>query len=91
MPSPAAVRAGASILNRLGLASTLNGDDCGKVHVEHGVRVYLDDNVAALRNVATIALTYAPKAGDTLVHPDGTYVLDRLLQQNGVNARFIVR
>lgn len=90
MPTPAALRAGASVLNRMGMESTLNGVSCGKAHVAHGVRVYLDD-VAYIRNVATISAAHAPAADDVLVHPDGTYVLDRLLQHNGVNIQFVVR
>jgi hypothetical protein len=33
---------------------------------------------------------YDPKVGQTLVHPDGTFKLDRLLDDNGIVRRFIV-
>lgn len=77
------------MLARLGQPSTLNGADCGNVHLEQGVTV-LQGEVALLKTVATISHTYVPHLGDTLVHPDGTFVLDALWATNGVNDRFIL-
>lgn len=90
MPTPAAVRASASVLARLGMASTLDGADCGKVHVAHNVNVHMDD-VVIRKSVATIANTAAPAAGRALVHPDGAYILDSLLSDNGCNSRWTLR
>lgn len=84
------IGAGAAVLARMGQPSTLDGADCGKVHLARGVRVQLED-VMVLRNVATIGIAYAPVRGQSLVHPDGEYVLDALLGDNGVNRRFILR
>lgn len=36
------------------------------------------------------SLTYNPKVGQTLTHPDGAFKLDRLLEDNGIVRRFIV-
>jgi hypothetical protein len=91
VPTPYAVRAGASTLAVLGKPSTLNGVACGRVHIEHGARVYVDD-VLVERDIATISKQYDARADDTLVHSvDGTYVLDRKIADNGVNVRFILR
>lgn len=40
--------------------------------------------------VPTTTLSYRPRVGESLVHPDGTFRLDRLLDDNGVVRRFIV-
>lgn len=90
MPLPAVIRAGAAALARMGMPATLDGADCGRVHIAHGVRVQLED-VVAERTVATVGRTASPTRGQVLVHPDGTYTLDTLLSDNGVNARFILR
>jgi hypothetical protein len=37
----------------------------------------------------TTPLTYNPRVGQTLVHPDGTFRLDRLFEDNGIVRRFI--
>lgn len=91
MPSAAAIRASGRIRARLGQPSTLNGVDCGAVHIEHGVRVYLNE-VSMIRTVATIGAEHAPSTGKTLVHPDaGTLVLDALVADNGASRRYVVR
>lgn len=40
--------------------------------------------------VPTTTSAYRPRVGQSLVHPDGTFRLDRLLDDNGVVRRFIV-
>lgn len=91
MPSDAAIRASARIRARLGLGSTLDGVDCGPVHIEHGVRL-LDGEVSVLRSVATIGKEYRPATNKTLVHPtEGTLVLDALVGDNGASRRYVVR
>lgn len=90
MAHPAFVRAGAAALSILGQPATLNGADAGRVHVARGVRVVLDD-VETTRDVATIGLSALPRQGMTLVHPDGTFVLDNLIGDNGVNRRYVLR
>lgn len=90
MPLLAFVRAGAAALARMGMPATLDGEDAGRVHVAHGVRVQFDEAVSD-RTVATISRQYTPRAGQALVHPDGTFTLDSRLSDNGVNVRFILR
>lgn len=49
------------------------------------------EHVDALLGLAPGTTTgYNPRAGQALVHPDGSFVLDRLLQDNGFTRRFIV-
>lgn len=90
MPTPAAIRAGVSVLARMGQPSTLDGVDCGNVHVARNASVQMDD-VVIRRSIATIANSAAPAAGKVLVHPDGTFVLDILMRDGGVNSRWILR
>jgi hypothetical protein len=91
VPTPYAISAGASTLAVLGRPSTLNGASCGRVHIEHGARIYVDD-VLIERDVATIARSHNPRPDDALVHDtDGAFVLDRKIADNGVNVRFILR
>lgn len=75
----------------LGEDSLLRGDTPCKVNIEHGVQTYgEDENVIVERSVATINAVHAPKVGNVLVHPDGTYKLDVPFQNNGGNPRFIL-
>ena len=91
MPSAAAIRASARVRARLGQPCTLDGADCGHVHIEHGVRVVLNE-VVVFRTVATIGAEYAPTKGKVLVHPtEGTLVLDALVNGNGASRRYVVR
>lgn len=85
-------RAGQGILSVLGEDSFLRSGEPCKVAVEHDVQLIGPDGLMTeTRNVATISRDMSPKAGDALQHPDGAYVLDRLLDDNGVNPRFILR
>lgn len=93
MPSAAAQRAAQRVRDRLGVPSTLNGTDAGNVHIAQGVAVVQQNSagsVNVLKNVATIGRSYEPKPGDVLVHPDGTFTLDQILETNGCNDRFIL-
>ena len=62
-----------------------------RVNIEHGVQIIgSDDNVVVERSVATIDNSHAPKVGDALTHPDGSFRLDAIFQSNGANTRFIL-
>lgn len=95
---PAFVRATKRVLRRLGEDALLRGVPCGKVNVEHGVqfegydgdRASSRGDVALQRDVATIDNIYLPRIGDLLVHPDGSYRLDALLEDNGQSRRFVL-
>jgi hypothetical protein len=39
--------------------------------------------------VATIDIAFNPNVGDEVAHPDGAFLLDRLLSDNGYLRRFI--
>lgn len=90
MPHPALVRAGAQVLAATGQPATLNGEDVARVHVAKRMRVVLGD-VEVDRDVATIPTTAAPRGGQTLAHPDGTWVLDVRVGHNGINERWVLR
>lgn len=83
-----------SVLARLGKDAVLRGevvDPPIKVNIEHGVQVVGEDNISAHeRSVATIGKAQNPKAGDSLVHPDGSYKLDALHSDNGLSRRFFL-
>lgn len=75
----------------MGQDAFLRGVPAGKVNVEHGVALQdPDTGHITQRDVATILLQYAPRRGDVLVHSGSTYMLDRLLEDNGVTRRFVV-
>lgn len=64
-----------------------------KVNVEYGVQV-TEDDLIYVRDVMTISNSVQPVRGDTVEFDTSTgtrrvYVLDRKLQDNGVNSRFI--
>lgn len=84
-------------LAKHGEPSSLQGTPCGKVAIERGVEEYAgigntaDDNPMIRVIVATIDASYAPRVGQTLVHPtEGTFKLDRLFNDIGVIRRYIV-
>jgi hypothetical protein len=74
----------------------LGGTDAGHVAIERNVFEFAgigntaDDNSAVRHTIASIDVEHEPRVGQTLVHPDGTFVLDRKIEDNGVVARFIV-
>lgn len=89
-------------LAKLGEPSLLGGVDCGNVMLERDVDVAVTsepyvgfgspkENVTFVRHtIANIGNGADPRVGQTLVHPDGTFVLDRLVDDNGFVRRFIV-
>lgn len=89
-------------LAKLGEPSQLAGIDCGNVTVERNVDVVHDTEahqgfgnlrenvVTTRRTVASIASSYRPTVSQVLNHPDGRFVLDHLLEDNGAVARFVV-
>lgn len=83
-------RASQSILAVLGQDAFLRGEP-HRINIEHGVQVVNDEQLIMNRDVATIPAAALPRIGDVLVHPDGTYVLDNLYQDNGVNKRYVLR
>lgn len=84
-------RAGKSILAVLGQDAFLRGEPTPwRINIEHGVDVYNDGQLIGQRDVATIPIEAQPRIGDLLVHPDGTYRIDNLYQDNGVNKRYVV-
>lgn len=95
---PAFVRATKRVLSRVGEDALLRGVPCGKVNIEHGVQFdgYDGDRAASRgdvtlqRDVATILNEFSPRIGDVLEHPDGSYRLDGLLEDNGTSRRYVV-
>ena len=85
-------RMSTGVLAVLGEGSFLRGETTSyRVNVEHGVDVVgLNDDMVVQRAIATIPAAANPKVGDTLVHPDGTYRLDVLHENNGYNLSFIL-
>lgn len=84
-------RAGKSILAVLGQDAFLRGEMTPvRINIEHGVDVYNDGQLVGQKDVATIPIEAQPRIGDRLVHPDGTYTLDNLYQDNGVNKRYVL-
>jgi len=88
-----ALRAGLAVM---GEPSFLDGVACGKVNVERGVRVSRAsaetdyDNHTIIVDVATIDAAFKPKAGKLLRHPEGTFRLDKLLEDNGPTRRYVI-
>lgn len=83
-------------LAKLGGPSLLAGVDCGNVALERNVDEFAgigntaDDNSVNRYTVASIGVLYGPKVGQTLVHPEGAFRLDRMIEDNSVVRRFIV-
>jgi hypothetical protein len=83
-------------LARLGRPGSLGGVDCGFVHIERDADMAPGSYDTAYDNhvvrviVATIAASYGSRTGQTLTVPgEGTFKLDRLLQDTGVTRRHI--
>lgn len=80
-----------SALSLLGESAFLRGDVPCQVNVEHGVQLAgYEEGVVVERDVAQIDADVLPEVGDTLTHPDGTYTLDRLLEDKGAFKRFVL-
>lgn len=88
-------RLGKSVLRHLGQdALLLSGGitvPC-RVNIERGVQVAGPyDDATYTRDVATLLKATGAKAGDRIEHPDGTFVLDGLILDNGVSLRYTVQ
>lgn len=83
-------------LAKLGEPSSLDAVPCGNVNLQRDVVLFAgigddaNDNPVVRYDVAVIASEYEPRVGQTLVHPDGTYRLDRLVADNRYARRFIL-
>jgi hypothetical protein len=83
-------------LAKLGEPSLLAGSDCGSVAIQRNVDLFAsigdtaDDNPVVRYTMAVIDNSYSPKVGQLLAHPDGSFVLDRLHEDNGFISKFIV-
>ena len=83
-------------LAKLGEPSSLDGIDIGPVPIERGVDLFVgdpgrsDDNYTVQGDVAVIPSSATPRVGQVLVHPDGTYKLTRLAEDNGYNKSFVI-
>lgn len=81
----------------LGEGSLLRGTVSCQVDIEHGVQlegfdfsVSQERYVTMPRSVATIESIHNPRVGDALVHPDGNFKLDVLVEDTGDTKRFVV-
>lgn len=83
-------------LAKLGEASLLDGVDCGSVNLQRdtvlfaGIGDDANDNHVVRYDLAAISTEHDPHVGQTLVHPDGTFRLDRLVDDNRFVRRFIL-
>ena len=83
-------------LAKLGEPSFLDGIDIGKVSLQRGVDLFVgspgrsDANYMAQVEIAVIPSSVSPAVGQTLVHPEGVFVLSRLHEDNGYTRTYIV-
>ena len=88
-----AMRAG---LSKVGEPSSLRGSPCGNAVLNRSVNVARmfpsteADNYVGLYDVASISTEFSPTRGDHFDHPDGAFVLDRLVHDNGAIRQYIV-
>lgn len=96
MPLAVLARASKRVLAKYGQDALLRGEPAGKVAVLHdlenapGRMDDANDNHAVSIRVAIIDSDFAPKVGDTLVHPEGTFRLDRKIEDTGYVRHFTV-
>lgn len=99
-------RAGQSILNLLGEDALFRGDTQTKINVEWSVEFTGYDDTAKYKgdltvtyDIATISKLLSPKLGDSFVFTDKTgvlldgaptYRLEKRVEDNGVNPRFVI-
>jgi hypothetical protein len=89
-------RALARGLAKLGEPSLLDGEPCGNVNLQRdvvnfaGIGDTADDNPVVRYDVAAISAEFNPRVGQALQHPDGTFRLDKLVQDNRYTRHFIV-
>jgi hypothetical protein len=90
------------VLARLGEDSILRGEIVSpsrKVNIKHGVAfdgyghgsVATHGDLVVTKSVATILKADLPVVGNTLVHPDGSYVLDVLVGETTFTLQFVLR
>jgi len=83
-------------LDHLGEASLIGATDIGKAVLERnvvlapGLTDRADDNHVAYGDVMSIARVHAPRTGQTVTHPEGSFRLSRLLGDNGHSVSFVV-
>lgn len=81
-------------LAKLGEPALLDGVDCGRVAIDRGLQTFAslmdeaNDNYTVRSEIATIYSTYPSQVGQLLTHPDGTYRLDKLIDDTGYTRRF---
>lgn len=89
-------RASRRVLGQYGKDALLRGAPAGKVALLRDVENApgrlddANDNHALSIQVAVIESRYEPKVRDVLVHPDGTYRLDRKIEDTGYVRHFVV-
>lgn len=90
------------VLAHLGEDSILRGEVVSpsrKVNIKHGVAfdgyghgsVATHGDMVVSKSVATILKADSPVVGNTLVHPDGSYVLDVLVGETTFTQQFVLR
>jgi hypothetical protein len=90
------------VLTCLGEDSILRGEVVTpprKVNIKHGVAfdgyghgsVATHGDLVVTKSVATILKSDSPVVGNTLVHPDGSYVLDVLSGETTFTLQFVLR
>lgn len=83
-------------LSVLGEPATLNGLACGPVNLQQGevmvagIRTNADDNPLVTRDIASFDPTVTIVPGMVLVHPDGAFKIDALLDSNPYRKRYVV-
>jgi hypothetical protein len=89
-------RASQRVLAKIGEDSSLAGVPIGPVNIQYNLALDalvpgLTDDAAVVRHdVATLPASARPSVGLYLQHPDGEFRLDRKLDDNGYNVRFVV-
>lgn len=89
-------RASTRVLAKFGQDALLRGEPAGKVAViddlanAPGRLDDANDNNVVSFKVAVIESRFNPRVGDELVHPDGTFTLDRKVEDTGYVKHFII-
>jgi hypothetical protein len=89
-------RASKRVLVKYGQDAFLRGAPAGKVAVltdlvnAPGRMDDANDNHVASIKVAVIGSEFDPRVGDELVHPDGTFTLDRKIEDTGYVRHFVI-
>lgn len=89
-------RASKRVLAKFGKDALLRGAPAGKVAIVSDLAAApgrlddANDNHVVSFRVAIIDTEFNPKVGDALTHPDGSFVLDRKVEDTGYLKHFIV-